>query len=182
MNKNELEKIILQTNPNFFGLGFIQCKINQYERVHLYHPKLIPTVNIEEEIHNHRYDFESTVLSGKITNKKYKFIEDSSNATHFLQNESCNELVIVENINPIYGHISLESETDVIKGQTYLMKFDEFHTFNTSKCITYLKRSDYKQDFAQVVRPLKSQIICPFKVKLSQEECWDIIKDCLLEL
>jgi hypothetical protein len=182
MNKNDLEKILMKTTPNFFGLGFIQCKINQSERIHFYHPKLIPTVNIEEEIHNHRYDFESTILMGQISNKKYKFIETQDNPTHFLQNESCNEEVKAENETPVFGTIVLESDDCVVQGQSYLMKFDEFHTFSTSKCITHLKRSDYKQELAQVVRPLGSQIICPFSIKLSQDECWDIIKDCLREL
>ena len=69
MNKLELKEILLKTNPQYFGLGFIQCKINQHERVHIYHPDLMPIVNIEEEIHNHRYDFESTILMGKLTIK-----------------------------------------------------------------------------------------------------------------
>jgi hypothetical protein len=181
MNKLELERILSKTTPAFFGLGFIQCKINQYERVHFYHPKLTPTVNIEEEVHNHRYDFESTILSGQIVNKKYKFIENKNNPTHFLQNESCNESVEAKNTVPIYGQIVLDSNDCIIQGHAYLMKFDEFHTFSTTKCITYLKRSDYKQEFAQVVRPLNSEIICPFSIKLSQQDCWDIIKDCLLE-
>ncbi len=182
MNKNQIEKLLATTTPNFFGLGFIQCKINQHERIHFYHPQLIPTVNIEEEIHNHRYDFESTVLMGKINNKKYQFVVNEDNPTHFLQDESCNASVKVENSKNIYGQINLISDERVIKGETYLMNFNEFHTFSTSKCITHLKRSDYKQNFAQVVRPLNSQIICPFSIKLSEQECWDIIQDCLREL
>jgi hypothetical protein len=181
MNKNEIKKIVSKTDPKFFGLGFIQCKINDQERMHFYHHSLVPTVNLEEEVHNHRYDFESTILMGKINNKKYQFIEDDNNPTHFLQNESCNELIKVEKSNNIYGRIVLESDECISKDETYLMKFNEFHTFHTNKCITYLKRSSYKQDTAQVIRPINSEIICPFSIKLSHQECWDIINDCLKE-
>ena len=83
MNKQELKNILLQTKPHYFGLGFIQCKINQYERIHVYHPDLMPIVNIEEEVHNHRYDFESKILMGKIKNKKYQFLENKNTPTHF---------------------------------------------------------------------------------------------------
>lgn len=182
MNKAEILKILQKTNPHYFGLGFIQCKINQYERIHLYHPDLMPIVNIEEEVHNHRYDFESTILSGKINNKKYSFIESKNNPTHFLQNESCNENIKTENKDNLYGTVKLISEQWVNAGETYGMKFNEFHTFQTDKCITYLKRSDYKQELAQVIRPINSEVICPFSKKLSQEECWDIIHDCLKNL
>lgn len=181
MNKNELKEIVSKTEPKFFGLGFIQCKINDRERIHFYHPTLVPTVNIEEEVHNHRYDFESTILMGKINNKKYQFIEDNDNATHFLQSESCNESIKIEKSNNIYGTVVLESDECISKGEAYLMKFYEFHTFHTTKCITYLKRSSYKQDTAQVIRPINSEIICPFSIKLSPEECWNIINDCLKE-
>lgn len=178
MNKKELERILKTTTPYYFGLGFIQCKINQYERIHLYHPDLMPIVNIEEEIHNHRYDFSSTILSGSIINKKYEFSE-YGHITHFLQNESCNQDIKVENPQKLYGSIKLTSETLLQQGETYFMDFDEFHTFQTEKCITYLKRSDYRQDLAQVVRSLRGEVICPFSKPLSPQQCWDIIYDCL---
>lgn len=182
MNKQELKEILLKTNPQYFGLGFIQCKINKYERVHVYHPDLMPIVNIEEEIHNHRYDFDSIILMGQIKNKKYEFIEDEINPTHFLQNESCNESIKEENPKNVYGRIALISEEVVTQGHSYFMNSEEFHTFETKECITYLKRSDYKQDMAQVIRPLNAKIICPFSKKLSQEQCWLIIEDCLKKL
>ena len=135
MNKKYLLQILKETNPHYFGLGFIQCKINNYERIHIYHPDLMPIVNIEEEVHNHRYDFESTILLGSITNKKYEFIEGSKQ-THFLQNESCNETIKVENNQNKYGTINLISEDTVNVGESYFMRYDEFHTFQTTQCIT----------------------------------------------
>lgn len=178
MNKEQLEKILKQTTPHYFGLGFIQCKINNYERIHVYHPDLMPIVNIEEEIHNHRYDFSSTILSGSIINKKYDFNE-YGHITHFLQNETCNKDIKTDNTKRLYGTIKLISENLLTQGETYFMHFNQFHTFQTEKCITYLKRSDYKQELAQVVRPLNGDVVCPFSKEMSVEQCWDIINDCL---
>src|SRR5271170_5939334 len=72
----------------YFGLGFIQLKINEWERLHFYSAKLPP---ITEDIHNHRYGFLSRILKGKLGNHVFD-ISDVANpdGKHLLVNESCN--------------------------------------------------------------------------------------------
>src|SRR5271168_5571627 len=52
------------SEPYWFGLGFIQLKLSDTERMHFWLPE-IPHPE-REEIHNHRYDFTSTVLAGHL--------------------------------------------------------------------------------------------------------------------
>lgn len=180
MDKEKIYNLVKDVTPAFFGLGFIQCKINDKQRIHFYHPSLVPTVNIEEEIHNHRYDFTSTILRGQINNKKYHFIE-SETATHYLQDESCNENVKVSNLEKKMGRIVLYEDKIISEGQSYFMDHNDFHTVKADICITMLERTPYKKQFAQVVRPIEGSVICPFSKKLTIDECWKVIEECLDE-
>lgn len=180
MTKNEIYKLIENTTPAFFGLGFIQCKINFHERVHFYHPELVPTVNIEEEIHDHRYDFTSKVLKGSLRNRIYCF-GPFKNGSHYKQSESCNEHVKIEDNPKTIGHIFIKSDTTHHCGESYSLTHDQFHTVSSDICITHLTRTDYKKELSHVIRPLNGQVICPFSKKLSIDECWKIIEKCLNE-
>jgi hypothetical protein len=178
MNDKEIYKMLEGVTPHFFGLGFVQCKINEKERIHFYHPDLKPTVNSLEEIHNHRYDFVSRIIKGTIHNKMYHFFDGKHN-THYKQSESCNEAIKIEDNPKEFGYISLFSDLVHKANETYSMNHMNFHTVETDFCITYLRRTPYKKEFADVVRPIDGEIVCPFEKKLSQDECWTIIKECM---
>ena len=67
----------------YFGLGFIQVKLDDSFRVHYYTDKL-PAIT--EDIHNHRYDFTSEVVSGKLSTTIYRL---AVGETHRILNSSC---------------------------------------------------------------------------------------------
>jgi hypothetical protein len=167
--------------PYYFGLGFIQLKINNYQRYHFYHPDLAPIINVEEEIHNHRYDFQSEILAGEINNKIYHF-HSNLNGNYIKSNESCSESKILTKEEKDYqlGDKKLFSSLLYIAGNTYFMDYRTFHTIEAKKCITKLTRSDYMQDYAQVIREKETSPICPFSKKISEESCWKIIKDLII--
>ena len=169
----------LNLKPHFFGLGFIQVKVNHYERYHFYHESLNPIVNHEEEIHDHRYDFDSTVLRGAILNKKYLWTAcDRENARYYMKKESCNQNIkLSEEENPdVFGNIELLSTSLIPEHTTYHMGHMELHTVAAKNCITHLKRSDYKKDLSRVVRPIGGYVVCPFSQPLTPDACWEIIK------
>ena len=68
----------------YFGLGFIQLKLDEVRRLHFYSARLPP---ITEDVHNHRYGFLSRVLAGRLTNRVYALGQGES---HVLVNETCN--------------------------------------------------------------------------------------------
>lgn len=182
-NKTMLKEIWEHLNdanvePYFFGLGFIQCKVSQEERYHFYHPSLVPLVNIEEEIHDHRYDFNSTIIKGKLINKLYHF-SPSENGNYYKEEESCNPEIKINNPNIVLGNIAPISINKYEENDTYFISHEEFHTINTHECITHLKRSEYKKEFAHVIRPIRGIKTCPFSKKIEQEKCWEMIKEML---
>jgi hypothetical protein len=166
--------------PYYFGLGFIQLKLNNEERVHFYHPDLPPIVNYEEEIHDHRYHFHSKILKGSLNNRIYLF-EADKNGQHLSQKESCDEKIILtdEQKEPVKGNLNLFAEMIYTENQSYYMDFHSLHTVQTEHCITWLKRSNYMQNLATVIRPMEAEKICPFSKKIDEKTCWDIMYQCL---
>ena len=81
----------LQTNCQrlyFFGLGFIHVKLNESERVHFY-TNAFQKTTLAEEVHNHRYDFESIILKGTFVQEIFSFhLNDQGNS--WLTKETCN--------------------------------------------------------------------------------------------
>lgn len=156
----------------FFGLGFIQVKINEEWRLHFYHPEIPAFV---ESPHNHRYDFTSTILKGSFTNTLYSVREGKS---HVISLESCNENILSPKE---VKHALLEktSQTTYYPGQSYFMSHSSFHEALGSKCITLLQRSEYKKEFAEVALRVGEQKTCPFKEKLPEEKLWLLIKEML---
>jgi hypothetical protein len=166
-----------KTMVHYFGLGFIQLKLDKYHRIHFYTDKLMKTVG-DEEIHNHRYNFVSMVLRGQFSQDIYDVIKCEEDFTHYLRDESCNEDNKIEGpeekvkISKFYSHT-------LKQGESYFMDHGSFHTVESNDAITLLTRSDYKKEFAQVISPKDAPSICPFSIKLSESEIFDILKELL---
>lgn len=158
------------TRLYYFGLGFIQLKIDEIWRLHFYTQDL-PAIT--EDIHNHRYDFESKTLKGVITNCYYKVIEGD---THVIQNESCNPDIDAPALNKPCA-VELDTVSFFQAGDVNKMTHDQFHVvYVRDECITLLKRSDYKKEFAQVIVSKETESICPFSKEVPQDELWGIIE------
>lgn len=158
----------------YFGLGFIQLVLNKYERVHFYNTNLIAT---NDEIHNHRYNFESTVLKGELENKKWNLISGND---YILTNESCNK------DKELTNKISIEVGVDIIESKTiwfdesYNMFYNEFHSVSYNRnTITYLKRGDIITDYAQVIYKKDSIPTCPFSTVYNDHKLWELIEDTI---
>lgn len=168
----ELETNWLRNNCqtiHYFGLGFIQVKITQYTRLHFYTKKYPILV---EEPHNHRYNFDSTILKGALGNNIYGL---TNGDTHILSKESCMPGVCLEGKDLVCGLEEGES-TIYIKSDHYHLNHSEFHTVHClDGTITLLNRSDYKKDFAEVIRLFGYPKICPFSLKIPENELWDVV-------
>jgi len=162
------------TRIYYFGLGFIQIVLNKYERIHFYTDEL-PTTN--EDIHNHRYNFTSTILKGQFRNDKYKLIPGD---THILKNESCNSDKELENNVEIPVSVEFIESKEYKQGDSYDMFYNEFHAVDYSgDTITYLKRSDIITDYAQVIYKKDSEEVCPFSNKGDEDKLWSIVETIL---
>lgn len=164
---------------HYFGLGFIQLKLNHNQRVHFYIEDLMRTVG-EEEIHNHRYFFKSTVAYGQLRQKIYDVTKVDNNHTHLLTKETCSEsketLGLIPKIYPCNITHLFNQEIDA--NQSYIMDHNTFHTVDAGDTITILERPDYySKAFADVVYPKDRGLVCPFSIKMSEEEIFQHISD-----
>lgn len=163
----------------YFGLGFIQLKIDETWRLHFYSPELLA---ITEDTHNHRYNFESKILKGKLKNKLYRVDtreNDWQEFTHKITNESCNVEIEAPSLEiPCYSW--LDKETVYKEGDSYTVNHNDFHRVEATNCITLLKRSEYTKEFAQVVLPKESEGICPFSKRVEEDKLWKIMEEMLI--
>lgn len=175
-----------------FGLGFVQLKIDDQTRLHFYAPALCNLKNVADtQYHNHRYDFISHVLMGELHQailpykESYEYFQGYNIALPRLSAErvyvSCDpkklapeekDNVFVE--NPIW---SLS-----ISGESYYMPIQNFHKVHTCvNTITYLLRSHYITQFAQVIQDPGTKKVCPFEINLPEKECWEIVDSLIKE-
>lgn len=158
-----------------FGLGFIQIKLNEKERVHVYTPKLTITTH-EEEIHDHRYNFTSLIVKGHLFNEI--FIQTKGD-THLQVEENCspNKDKDKKAKDPVLCGIKKINSTKMEKGTSYWMDKDTLHRVSTERCITFLTRDKVEKDLATIIYPKEHKIVCPFSANLSEKELWSIVKE-----
>ncbi len=164
------------TSIHFFGLGFIQIKLGPLERVHVYHPELAAFV---DEPHDHRYDFESTVLLGSLTNTTYQFVAvpDECPTDLRMLETSCSPENTADPKEAVVRLVG-KSVAEVKAGESYVMGRDQFHTIATSPyCVTHLRRSTPVKEYARVVRRVGAPTVCPFSKNVDEEKLWEYVYD-----
>lgn len=169
----------LKTNCNrlyFFGLGFIQVKLNDSERVHFY-TNVFQKTTVTEEVHNHRYDFASTIMKGVITQELFSYRLDDEGDS-WITKETCNPATKKE-FERQQCIIKLIQRQTFVAGSSYWTDHDTLHRIESNDAITYLKRGPYMKDEADVIYPIDLMPTCPFSVKVSDDELWEVIRSMI---
>jgi hypothetical protein len=168
---------------HYFGLGFIQLKIDDSHRMHFYTPEL-PPITSEEDVHNHRYDFESLILKGEFEQDIFEVTWPQFGefgTTHLLEQESCKEGCSADENDAFPVKVKLLATNHYMAGSRYLINHETFHRVRATNCITLIERSEYKKELAEVVRPINAGKICPFSKKIEVEKLWDIVGKMVIE-
>lgn len=164
---------------HYFGLGFIQLKLNDNERLHFYTEKLIKTVN-EEEIHDHRYNFVSTILKGtlaqQIYNIRYQGWGNNVDYEYYITQETCSEHNKIDFPKTNCNILEVYNKT-YVKNDSYYLDHNTFHKVSSNDAITYVSRLNITKDYANVVYRKGQIITCPFSVKRPDDELFDIIAE-----
>ena len=164
--------------PHYFGLGFIQLKLDDSWRMHFWHPMLSAVVG-EEELHDHRYDFRSYVLHGKTTHEVFEFVPDELGGDHGMYRVSCKPDDPREPEPAGRGRVVPAGSYTMVAGSVYEFPHDQFHRIEASECITLVFRREIVKDLATVIKPLEDGHVCPFSKSLPQEELWACIGELL---
>jgi hypothetical protein len=162
------------TMIHYFGLGFIQVKLGESERVHLYIPGLDPIVS-EEDIHDHRYHFDSLIMAGSLSQDLFT-VEAVDQGTHAMDEVSCEEGEEPRRVADSLA-VQLMSGHTYAQGSSYSIRHDQFHRVRTHPdgCATLVRRSGYMKPRARVVKPIGAAAICPFSRKIPEGELWGIV-------
>jgi hypothetical protein len=170
--------------PAYFGLGFIQLKLNETERLHFWHESF-PGVVDEDDLHDHRYNFESTVLAGSIWHETWTFLTSTlSNATHQMLEVSCSPDAAHEPKLLAHGWARRSNKYVLTAGSSYTINMDEFHRGGPNRrAVTLVRREPTIKELARVVRPVGYYHVCPFSNKLgTEDQLWDMMNRIILDI
>lgn len=178
---NYLDLAILKTlgTPAYFGLGFIQLKINDVQRIHFWVPEWPTIPGADNELHDHRYTLTSTIFKGEIHNQIFAPIP-TQDPTHELIEVSCKpnsteKPKIIERVTPVF----ITSFVSKV-GDTYTLSPDAFHTAHSvGSTVTFVERGNVIKDLARVIRPMNSAFVCPFSIQYSEQQCWEKIAEII---
>lgn len=163
--------------PQWFGLGFIQIKLDAKRRMHFWHPDLMADTS-EEELHDHRYDFHSTIVAGGLTHEEWNFVPDPS-GDHELAEVSCKPGTSTEPKVLERGNVKAGNTYNMCAGSSYSFKKECFHRIRASKAVTFLQRGEVAKDYARILRPIGQPSVCPFSRQIPEPKLWDYMADLL---
>jgi len=166
--------------PHWFGLGFIQLKLNHKQRMHFWHPeyqKFTP----EEEVHNHRYSFCSRIIAGEMIHETWNYVPDegAGSGTAECIEVSCKPGQPANPIPISTGTMTMSGRYTMPAGSKYFFPATGFHRTITKRAVTLLCRGEIESENALVIRPIGTPTICPFSIQKSESECWEIIRELL---
>lgn len=166
---------------HYFGLGFIQLKMNARERIHFYTDKLPKTAK-NEEIHNHRRNFSSQIIAGTLKQDIYEIpqiLRPDKDYSHLLQIVSCNPNKKGKIEHEEFLDIEKVFSREYKKGESYYIDHNTFHIVESNNAVTIITQSNYQKDYAEVIRPRGQDLVCPFSVKIPEEKLWNIVEDMI---
>jgi hypothetical protein len=169
------------TKIHYFGLGFIQLKLGETSRLHFYTGEL-PAIVPQEEIHNHRYDFRSVILRGALKQTFFDATFSQQNPTHECVFESCKPPGQESEPEPLSLPCQIEKLASVtlLSGSEYRIDHNTFHRVEAlGECITFLERSKIRKQFAQILRPIGAEKVCPFSKEVPEAQLWEIVEQML---
>lgn len=153
----------------FFGLGFIQVKVDDITRYHFYNISVLPTVGFEE-VHNHRYPFVSEVLHGEIIQYFYVPVRGDK---YYLKQSNCKEGSVPEYSDKIYD-LRYDGKMVVTAGNGYMLTTYRYHRVVATDCITKVTRHPIVLDKASIFVKEQSDY-CPYQSDYTEDELWAIV-------
>jgi hypothetical protein len=166
--------------PLYFGLGFVQLKIDADRRLHFWHPACTEKVS-DEEIHDHRYSFESRILHGSMTHETWTFHQHPEGEWEMVE-VSCSPGNPADSTTITRGVAERVSRETLTAGSVYRLPLGTFHRVEATKLVTMLRRGPVMQDHARVIRPVGRASICAFSMAKSESECWQIVEELIGEM
>ena len=168
------------------GLGFIQVKLTNNQRLHIWHPDLPRRFCYEDSnIHDHRFGFISEVMLGTQRNQYHRVVPSSSECTHsgYLHEGKRTSFGNRPWMHDFDAHIAPVGElTEIPAGRSYFVSPYIYHsTPNEGIVITKMTKTvEHNTQGAHSLCKLGVRPDVDFdRNQLSQKEMWDIVLECV---
>ena len=160
------------------GLGMLQLKLDdtRNRRLHVWDSRYeIPD---HTEIHNHPWDFKSTVLNGAIFNTTYSVREFGWTKTHKRITIKCGPDACIPS-EPVDVGLRFFAENTYKKGKSYKMEKSRPHsTWQAPGTITLIERSNHDpENKADIFYPIGGSWVSAEFRKATKEEINDILSE-----
>lgn len=157
---------------HYFGLGFIQIKVNNIN----YHFYTNKWTIIEDNIHTHKYNFTSNILKGKLTQTIYTEINGKSFSKTLCDCKEGSEIDFVDfvDLKPL-------TTMTIEQGSSYTLDNSAIHRVSSDFCITEVLKDTSINEKAIVYKPLSMiDDVCPF-IHIDESELWAEVERMLNE-
>lgn len=169
----------LNVEPHYFGLGFIQIKLTERYRLHIWVPDWPVAEGSEGELHDHRYEFKSRILKGRIRHEMFAFLPEIGGPVE-LAEVSCSPDTPMAPRVLRHGRLEPAGIFTLGEGDDYSLPPDIFHRAVAEvPTVTLVERDLPRKDFARIVRVPGTEAACPFSLKFSQQEIWAKIEEII---
>jgi hypothetical protein len=161
--------------PELLGTGSVKVKLNDRQRIYLWHPDL--TVDIESaELRDRRHFFTSHVVSGELTIEEWSF-QTNDYGDHQRIYGRCQSGAFQEFQDDGFGRVEKGASYTLAAGSKFSLPPDRYYRFRASRCVMLLERGEILTDFASVVRPLGS--LSANYNEISEARLWECIAELL---
>lgn len=171
--------------PHYFGLGFIQIKLDEHWRLHAWVPDWPVIPGAESELHDHRYPFVSQVLQGALEHRLVipgPIHEWPAPGDLELVQVSCQPDQTAPPVRIGYAAPQPLAQFLALAGTRYELHPDVFHVATpVGPTLTLVRREAPQRPFARVLRPTGTASVCPFTLNPGADACWDRLATLLVE-
>jgi len=169
------------------GLGFLQIKLPETYRMHVWHPELPKRSCFEHsQVHDHRFGFRSRVIVGKQRNDT--FFLSRAVPVSFSHIAYLHEGARMENggrpwVEHYEGQLKQVSSQEISVGETYDMLPYVYHSstaLGDGKTVTLMKKTEEHDKGAHSLCQIGVTPDDKFdRYQMSNGDMWEIVADCL---
>jgi len=163
------------------GIGALQAYVSETVRIHVWHDTLVlPGMRESGAIHDHRFDLESTVLVGALTNREYS--EDLSHGIPLGEFDMYEVLKSKDRIAELRKvatrrFISVR-ETELTEGCTYTYPKRRFHeSIHRGTTVTLVTKSNQEDFPPRILAPAGTKPVNALQTQFDSSKTDGVIQE-----
>jgi hypothetical protein len=160
--------------PHYMGLGVVKLPVSPRYAYHFYSDQ---AEIFCDPIHEHRFNFTSTVVRGRFKNTLYTLFDDDPNSPYVVEEGECGPDT-EKNITMRNVRIHESASFVTSEGESYSLAYDTWHRVEclTNKVITFLDKQPFVHYMGRILQDSRNPLPCSFSRPKTVKNCWEIIE------